>query len=83
MPLPTGDLKFGQGTYLTDGKRLVYVLLVLPDGKVHVEDVGKRDAEHTGEVQRAHIEADMLNCWFTMSEWTERVAAKRKATVAA
>ena len=83
MPLPTGDLKFAQGSYLTDGKRLVYVLLVLPDGQVLVEDVGTRHDKTVGDVEKAHIEADMLNCWFTMSEWAQRVAARRKATVAA
>jgi hypothetical protein len=79
MPWP---LKFAQGDYLTDGKRLVYVLMVLPHGEVLVEDVGKRHGTCAGEVQKEHIEAVLLNLWYTPVEWAKRASSKVSAHAA-
>lgn len=60
--------EIAQGEYLTDGKNLIFVLVVLPDGRVLVEDVRTNES--------VEMEAQALgNGWHTPRAWAERKVA--------
>lgn len=60
-------LKFGPTDYLTDGKRLVRVEMILPDGDVLVNDARTGYDEHMPSAE--------LQEWFTPDEWEDQRAA--------
>lgn len=64
---PLETLSFAVGDYRTDGRRLVWVKMILDDGDVLVEDAATNRMEHIAALE--------LNAWSAPREWEARHAS--------